>query len=103
MPALPFAVFRTNVAPEPAEPGAAGADEAADDAPAAAVDTVAEGAADESSDELLHAAANAARAARERPEPTVRSEVLRSMTILMCGADRTCRSAYVVLDTENLV
>ncbi|MCL2732447.1 MAG: hypothetical protein FWE15_20785 [Actinomycetia bacterium] len=85
---MPFAVFKTNES-EPPELGAAEAVVESAAAELGAAEAVVELAADaSSSDELLHAAANVAMAARERPKPTVRSEVLRSMTILMCGADR---------------
>ncbi|MGW6795820.1 hypothetical protein [Streptomyces chartreusis] len=83
MPAAPFAVFRTNFEPESLEFGAA---EAVVEPESAEFDTdegAFESASDESVEELLHAAANVARAARERPKPSVRGEVVRSMTILI--------------------
>ncbi|MFE5114017.1 hypothetical protein [Streptomyces sp. NPDC056663] len=82
MPALPFAVFKTSE-PEPADFGAAEAVVEPEAAELDAAEGVFESGADESLEELSHAAANVAKAARERPKPRVRSEVVRSMTILL--------------------
>jgi hypothetical protein len=75
MPALPFAVFRTSFDPESAESGAAEAVFESDPAEVVAAEDFF-ASEDEESSELLHAAANVAKAARERLRPTVRSEVL---------------------------
>jgi hypothetical protein len=83
IPALPFAVFKTNAGPVPSAFAAAADADAEVDAEVVVEAVVVEEAADGVPDELLHAAASVARAARERPKLSARGEVLRSMTILM--------------------
>jgi hypothetical protein len=83
IPALPLAVFKTNVEPEAVEPEAVepGAAEAVvvGVGPVVVVPLAAD-----VLDALLQAVASIATAASGRPKPNVRSEVLRSITILPC-------------------
>jgi hypothetical protein len=91
MPALPLAVFKTNVEAEAVEPGAAEAVELAAEEAAGVVagPVVVVPPAADVLDALLQAAARIATAASGRPKPNVRTEVLRSITILLVGADRS--------------
>ncbi|MFH8445949.1 hypothetical protein ACH4D3_32645 [Streptomyces sp. NPDC018026] len=82
MPSAPFAVFKTNFEPESSESGVAEAVVEPESFESGAAEAVVESAADSSLEELSHAAANVANAARERPTPSVRSEFLWSMSIL---------------------
>jgi hypothetical protein len=81
IPALPVAVFKTNVEPEAVEPEAveAGAEEVVvvGVGPVVVVPLAAD-----VLDALLQAVASIATAASGRAKPNVRSEVLRSMTFL---------------------
>jgi hypothetical protein len=86
IPALPVAVFKTNVEPEAVEPEAVELE--AVEAGAAEVVVVGVGPvvvvplAADVLDALLQAVASIATAASGRAKPNVRSEVLRSMTFL---------------------
>jgi hypothetical protein len=76
IPALPVAVFKTNVEPEAVEPGAAEV-VVVGVGPVVVVPLAAD-----VLDALLQAVASIATAASGRAKPNVRSEVLRSMTFL---------------------
>jgi hypothetical protein len=81
IPALPEAVFKASVEPEAVELGAAELDAAEAVAVAAGL-VAAEPAAAEVLEELLQAVASIAAPASGRLKPSVRSGVLRSMTLL---------------------
>jgi hypothetical protein len=89
MPAVPFAVFKTNFEPESSEFGTAEAVVEPESSEFGAAELVFASALDWSLEELSHAAANVAKATRERPTPSVRSEVVWSMTILKYFAIQT--------------
>ena len=77
IPALPVAVFKANAEPEALELGAA-------EDVGVVVGPVVFVAAADVPEELLQAATSITTAASGTPKPSLRSEVLRSMTILSC-------------------